>query len=188
MSDDRMKFNLAVAGLVLLLTVSVGYGIVTSNREAGEQLIEFVRSELYAGLLGDDPFIIFIRIFLNNLEACALLFLGGTSLGLFTVLIISLNGLLIGGVIAFSVHERGPLFIMAALLPHGLLEIPAFLLSGALGLSLAQALWMEVRGAGDASESAERLGRIFISIVIPLVAIAAFIESFITPYVLDLII
>jgi stage II sporulation protein M len=124
---------------------------------------------------------------LNNLEACLLIFFGGVSLGAISILIIILNGFVIGSVIASVRGEHGFLFLAAAILPHGLFEIPAFVIAGALGLSLAREVWLETKGRGDAANVAQSLGMVFIKVVVPLISLAAFIEAFITPYILTLV-
>ena len=66
-------------------------------------------------------------------------------------------------------------------------EIPAFIISGTLGLLLARALWIEVNGNGDAAAEALGFGRTFLFVVIPLVAVAAVTEAFITPEIINLV-
>ncbi len=165
----------------------LGFVAVSANAETGAALMDFLRNELFADVGEGGGPILLIKIFLNNLEACVLLFLGGASLGLITLLIISLNGMVIGGVIGMVGAERGFPFMAAAIIPHGIFEIPAFIISGALGLSLAHALWDEFRGTGDAAETGRQLGKTFLTIVLPLVLLAAFIEVFVTPVVISLV-
>ena len=52
---------------------------------------------------------------------------------------------------------------------------------------LAGSLAADWYGTEDAGETARRLGRIFLSVVVPLVGIAAFIEAFITPQIIHLV-
>ena len=78
-------------------------------------------------------------------------------------------------------------FIAAALLPHGIFEIPAFILAGALGILLAQSLTAEWYGGADTSAEAKKLARIFLLYVLPLVVIAACVEAFITPVIIQLV-
>jgi stage II sporulation protein M len=83
--------------------------------------------------------------------------------------------------------DHSAAFVAAAILPHGVFEIPAFILSGALGILLAQSLIAEWYNGADTAEDAKKFSRIFIIYVIPLVAIAAFIEAFITPLIIHLV-
>jgi len=48
-------------------------------------------------------------------------------------------------------------------------------------------VWIEVNGNGDAAAEALGLGRTFLFVVIPLVAVAAVTEAFITPEIINLV-
>ncbi len=84
-------------------------------------------------------------------------------------------------------NEGGVVGFLVGILPHGIFEIPALLIAGGLGLLLAEELYHELKGRGDAAQMAETLGRTFLLIVIPLLAVAAIIESFITPQLLNMV-
>ena len=83
--------------------------------------------------------------------------------------------------------DHSVVFVAAAILPHGIFEIPAFILSGSFGILLAQSLMVEWYNGGDAAEDARGFARLFIVYVVPLVAIAAFVEAFITPIIIHLV-
>jgi stage II sporulation protein M len=83
--------------------------------------------------------------------------------------------------------ENPLLFLLATVVPHGVLEIPALLLAGAAALR-----WHVVVIAPPPEKSlseswvnaAADYGRIFIGLVIPLLFLAAFLEAYLTPQVL----
>jgi len=83
--------------------------------------------------------------------------------------------------------EHSIAFVAAAILPHGIFEIPAFIISGALGILLAQSLIAEWYNGADTAEDAKRFTRFFALYVMPLVAVAAFVEAFITPIIIHLV-
>ena len=99
----------------------------------------------------------------------------------------SLNGVLIGSIVELVHNEHSVAFVAAAILPHGIFEIPAFILSGALGILLAQSLIAEWYNGADTAEDAKRFTRLFALYVMPLIAIAAFVEAFITPVIIHLV-
>ena len=76
-----------------------------------------------------------LKIFANNLEACILLFLGGATFGILTLVILSLNGIVIGAVTEIISKGHSAIFIAAAIVPHGIFEVPAFIIASALGFS-----------------------------------------------------
>ncbi len=182
-------FLRAVAISILVFVVSLGLGIaaVAQDPAVGEEMLQLFQEQVAAELAGDSPVILFFKIFVNNLGACVLLFFGGASFGALTLLILGLNGLLIGSIIELVRQQQGIVFIAAALIPHGIFEIPSFIVAGALGILLGQALVSEWHGEGDAAETASRLGKSFLIIVVPLLAAAAVTEAFITPAILRLI-
>lgn len=106
------------------------------------------------------------------------------------MLILSVNGLLIGALTELVRQQQGGmLFIAAALVPpHGIFEIPpAFLIAGGLGLLLGRELIAEWHGTADAAAEALPLARLFLRVVVPLLAVAAVVEAFITPAILSMI-
>ena len=74
------------------------------------------------------------------------------------------------------------------MLPHGIFEIPALILAGMFGLLLGEELWKELHGTGDAISAAQQYGKLFLAYVLPLLGIAAIIEGFITPEIIQLFI
>jgi len=177
---------LVITGL-FLATLVLGGLVVSQDPGVGRTLIQVLKDQLLGGIPAGNPLLLFAAIFLNNLQTCLLLFLGGASLGAVTLFIAGTNGLVIGGVMEAVRQEKGILYVLAAILPHGVVEIPSFILAGALGLRLAEALWREWKGDEDAAARARDLGSLFLRAVLPLVALAAGIEAFITPQIISLV-
>jgi stage II sporulation protein M len=102
-----------------------------------------------------------------------------------------LNAVLIGGVAAFVGMTKGPAYTAAGLLPHGIIEIPAFILEF-VGLarwhvSTTRALYAKLSGqAVDRPLLLEGIkDTITLSLLsVALFAVAAYIETFITPNLL----
>jgi stage II sporulation protein M len=187
MPDLAFRTAAAIAILAFLLTTIAGAAVVIENPSTGKQFIQIVQDEVMGKVDAKDPVALAIFIFVNNLQACILLFLGGVTLGVLTLFIIASNGAIIGGIMELAREERGPLFVVAAILPHGIFEIPAFIISASLGFILGTAVLAEWHGEGDSAGTAKAHARLFLLVVVPLVAIAAFIEAFITPQIIHLV-
>jgi stage II sporulation protein M len=187
MPEMAFRTAAAIAIAAFLLTGIAGVIVVRQVPTAGEEIIRIVQEEVVGKVDAKDPYSLSVFLFANNLQACILLFLGGVTVGLLTLFIIASNGVIIGGIMELVREERGLLFVAAAILPHGIFEIPSFIISGALGLILGGALLAEWQGGGDMAAVAERHGRTFLLVVVPLVAIAAVIEAFITPEIIHLV-
>lgn len=117
----------------------------------------------------------------NNLSvAFAAFALGLTGVG--TVWILFFNGLLLG-VIATATAQAGmALSLWSFVAPHGVLEIPALVISGAAGLELARGLFFPgMLPRRDAvAEAGRRAVRLLLG-TIPLLIIAGTIEGFFSP-------
>ncbi len=187
MSDSPLLNAVIITFLLFLVALTVGWIGASQNPSVGRELIDLFEQEVAGNMDGTNPYDMCVKILANNLQACILLFLGGASFGILTIFILSLNGIVIGAIMEFVQKDHTPLFVAAAILPHGIFEIPAFILSGALGVLLAQSLIAEWYGTRDTAADAYRFGRLFILYVLPLVAIAAYVEAFITPVVIHLV-
>ncbi len=187
MSNSPLTNAIIITILLFFSCLTVGWFGSAHNPQVGEDLLAFFEKEIVGQIDGSNPYDMAVKLFANNLEACILLFLGGASFGILTIFIMSLNGILIGAIMEIISKEHSALFVAAALVPHGIFEIPAFILSGALGILLAQSLIAEWYGSGDTADAACVFARLFLATVLPLVAAAAVVEAFITPIVIHLV-
>ena len=187
MSDHSLTNAIIIIFLLFCATITVGWVGTMQNPATGEALMKIFEKDVANQITGNNSLEIFVKLFFNNLEACILLFLGGASFGILTIFIMSLNGILIGAIMEIVHKDHSVVFVAAAILPHGIFEIPAFILSGALGILLAQSLVSEWYNGIDTAEHAKKYARLFIVYSIPLVLIAAFVEAFITPVIIHLV-
>lgn len=166
-----------------------GAGAIAAGED--QAVVDLVFASLeqagFYDLSKEGPLSLTAIIFINNLQAALLIFLGGATFGILTLFILATNGIVIGVVWHVVQEESGIVGFLTGILPHGILEIPALLIAGGLGLMLAEELYYELKGNGDAASVAKSLARTFILGVIPLLAVAAVIESFITPQLLNLV-
>jgi len=128
-------------------------------------------------------------IWLHNLRVVAIASAFGVfSFGVLGILILMLPIGLIG-YLAANIANAGysaSTFLVALVLPHGLLEIPAIIITGAAILSLGATLATPADGKtiGEAWLMALARGaKIVIGVVIPLFLAAALVEVFITPQI-----
>lgn len=128
-------------------------------------------------------------VFLHNLRVVALAsLLGIFSFGVLGEVILMLPFIIIGFLMTTAAQTGfSPWqFFAAFVLPHGLLEIPAIVLSGALILRLGITMVTPARGItiGEAwLQSLAEWLRLVLFVVVPLLIGAAFLEVFITPRV-----
>ena len=106
---------------------------------------------------------------------------------------ILLNGVLIGAVAAIVGVNQGVVYPIAGLLPHGMIEIPAFLLQATCivvwQVTLSEAIITKMRGRElEKDKIRQGLQDALILAVASIIffMIAAFIETYITPYILGI--
>lgn len=183
---------------VLIASSLVAYALLS----ASPSFVMFVQENLgsttgyvtipapYTGDLYRLIFLNNIGHFWNPLRAWVWLpFVGMFSLG-FELMI---NAVVIGGVIAFATLTKGSTFTVAGLTPHGVFEIPAFILEFA-GLArwhvtATRAIYAKLSGRKiDRPLFTEGVkDSLVLSLLsVALFAIAAYIETFVTPRFLGL--
>ncbi len=123
-----------------------------------------------------------VDLAVNNLVAMFVMLLGAVSLGLMTLFALLLNGLLIGAVVGIAVQTLEPLVVLALLVPHGILEIPAFLIASAVGLRFARLTVRYVRGLESDLVTRQDLREAgwLVAVAALLIVVAAYIEANIT--------
>lgn len=130
-------------------------------------------------------------IFSNNLRACAFTMVYGLLPFLqLPALALGVNALLLGVLAAWYVSEGfSILAYLAALLPHGILELPALILAFSMGLYVCGHLTRRCRGDENALRLWDCLvliSRLLLLVLIPLLAAAAAVEAYVTPAVASL--
>ncbi len=116
-------------------------------------------------------------IFVNNLQSAFLGLFFGMFFGIFPVVMSVINGYFIGFVINKSIAVSGAV-VLWRLLPHGIFEIPAVIISLAMGLKLGSFIFFSHRKYWkEFFELLKKCALSFIFIVIPLLILAGIIES-----------
>ena len=187
--SKAILYSILLAVMIFLGSALVGAGVVFFNPDLGDTFMGTLQESLNVEeMMNDPPGTLALKLFMNNLQACIILFLGGVTFGLLTAFVLIANGLIIGAVVLISTELQGVPFVIAALFPHGIVELPALFISGALGFMLASALQREWYGEGDAALEAMHYTSLFAKTVLPLLVIAAITEAFITPGIIVMVV
>jgi len=171
-------FYWTVLAVVFLATAAASYALTPAGPSSWAA--QAVRSNNLLGqfkfLLGLKPLLLMLGIWLKNLIVVfIILVLGGYLGGTLSYLIIGGNAVLLGVLsryfLASGVSWR---FVAAGILPHGIVELPAVFLAGALAIHAVKRRLPFFRRLGGG------LAR-----VAPLLLVAAAIETYITPWVMN---
>jgi len=170
---------------LFLLATAVGYVSAYFNPDIIDELIgQF--EETYGWIAEESPIMIMLFIFANNTLNSFIAMLLGTFFGIWPVIFILVNGYFIGVVVFSSVQEYGILVVLFALLPHGIIELPMIFISASMGLRLGVLAFQKIFNIKDIRFKYELFSaiRFFVTVIVPLLFIAAIIETFITSSIL----
>lgn len=172
------------------LTAAAGWWLVATFPElvslfASEQMIDTVqRGELWTdGMLNVTPSsVLSVRIFTNNIVVSLTALSLGLLYGLGTIYIIGLNGLMLGGVFAFTASQGLGARLFEFICAHGFVELTVICLSGAIGFYVGEALARPGARSRVAAlqHRVARIASLMVLCVIYLVG-AGMIEGFVSP-------
>ncbi|MFW6029719.1 MAG: stage II sporulation protein M [Halanaerobiales bacterium] len=137
-------------------------------REFIQEVMEITRDMNFLELL--------IYILKNNLTVSLMgALLGAIAFGAFPLVITLFNGYAIGYISRFTVMESG-FSSLIMLLPHGIFELPAVILSLGMGLKLGMFIFAKNKKK-KFSYDLRNILRVFVFVIIPLLTLAATIEA-----------
>lgn len=171
-----------ICTLVFLLSGISGYLAAQTNPTLAQNSLLELRDK-FTPLKDADAFHIFGYIFINNTFIDLMLVLTFFLFFLSPLFILSTNGFSIGLVINVIHKEYSSLQIVSLLLPHGILEIPAFLTASAISLWLGKQFFQKIFYRQPFQKKFRLAMKIFFFLVLPLNFFAALIEAYITPLV-----
>lgn len=148
---------------------------------AADPFVGIVDTSIRARLEGHVPPTATANFFANNWTVALVTAYSGVVVAIPAVVAVLFNGIFFGAVARLEVDLEA---LVAFVVPHGLLEIPAIVVAGALGLHLGVVGWRALRGRIDRPALAAALERAFWVLVGVglLLALAAVIEGFVSPY------
>jgi len=111
----------------------------------------------------------------NNLKGSFIAMMVGMVFGIFPLVMGLMNGYLLGFVAEKSVQVEG-ISILWRLVPHGIFELPAIVISLALGIKLGM-FWFTGSIKKEFLRRFENSLRVFLFVILPLLIIAAIIEG-----------
>jgi len=141
-----------------------------------EQLVEHLHGNPETGL---PAFVLYLK---NNLTALLIIWCGGFVPAIAPLLHILGTGFILGSLLV----DRGVLYSFLSIFPHGIVEIPAYLLGNAFSLRLGLR-WIFQKTAGERKRTfvTDLLNSLKIGLLCMfLIFIAAMIETFATPKIL----
>ena len=191
MGFPDIKYGIFLVALLMGITLLLGFVIASDDIRVAEGFRDQYTSSLSTRILltyATDTQVYFLMIFFGNLFLDCMLFFPVRFLKdrwtiiapVFIVSVIGYNGLLIGSLGYLGTMRWGLPLTLAALLPHGVIELTAMVIAAALGITYALRSMQE---SGHCREFGS-YARVFLTVVTPMVAIAALIEVYVTHIVI----
>lgn len=176
------KYKISVIVAACLFCGGIGAAFLVPIEATGPLSGEIDALEQIAQML--EPFKVStcVFIFFKNASALLLGFLLSPLLCLVPILTLLLNGWLLSSISIPLIQEGSVVLLLAAILPHGILEIPAFIMGEAAAFSFGLAVmpriarWRWSNFGGTIKQNGKYL-LIAILLLIP----AAIIETYLTP-------
>lgn len=181
----EIKPYIMFSSLIFIFAVLGGYFFAQNFPQQTEEIMKQLQS-LFSPAKEEDSLGLFIFILENNITKLLAVLILGIFAGLIPLASVFINGMLLG-IFAYVVSERlsWP-FLVAGILPHGIFEIPALILSTAIGIRVGEVAVRKLFGRKEKfmDEFAKGL-QFFISVVVPILFLAALIETYVTSYILS---
>jgi len=184
LSPRNFKYHLlSTAGLILgwYLGVWIGNNGLTQVIYA----LGYVPGKINPLVTGGAPFTVGVYIFFHNWEASLATALSGVWFPAAPFVTLLLNGALLGVV---SDLVPNPTMLAAGLLPHGIVEVPSFVLAGSAGIKLGVSFLRSFRNpTQERTDAFHGVARQTVYLIIGLALlffIAGFIEGNITPIIM----
>ncbi|MBU3925092.1 stage II sporulation protein M [Patescibacteria group bacterium] len=183
---DKIKnINIALS-VLFFISIIAGYILAENNPEKIEKIFIENLKDMLEPALKLPSLKLFEFIFLKNLATAIIAVLSGIIFGIIPILIIFINGLILGIVSFIFLREFGAIALLSGLAPHGIFEIPALIFSAASGVWLWRSIYRRIIYEEKTLASEFKLIiKFFIFAIIPLLFFAALIESFATPAILS---
>ncbi|MDU9376048.1 hypothetical protein McpSp1_06350 [Methanocorpusculaceae archaeon Sp1] len=184
MMSDRRMYLIAFAVVAALFFGSCISGYASSLDDPGvaDDIVVTFQSST-TELDADAPGLLSWQIFFNNLKVCLILFMGGVTFGAMTLFVLISNGYVIGNISGVMLRGYDLSVFAATIVPHGIFEIFAMLMASALGLQMGRSLYLDAQGRDNAGTTCLWYGTRFLLVVLPLLVVAAVVETFATPVI-----
>lgn len=174
---------ISVISAIFIISLFTGLLIPLKDLGLPENYLEMFKGS-FGWIKTLSPISIMLVIFLNNAVKSLFAIVLGAGFGIIPIIFVGGNGIILGLIANEVSKQQGIIFVLAALLPHGIIEIPMILISAGLGLRLGYFMYISLRGEKK-DMRAELTGslRIYVRLIMPLLFVSAMIETFVTPVI-----
>ena len=181
---------ITAAAFVIICLLAFGAGLL--NKSIPAMAMDYIQRIMdIKDIVTDEGGIDLAALFGNNVRAAAVSVLYGFIPFLYlTALALGMNAIILGIFAAYFVNTGTSLLVyFAGILPHGVFELPALVLFCAAGLYLCSRVTARVRGDKEVRilRTLSEVSTLFLYVILPLLAAAALMETYVTPRLLAMV-
>ncbi len=180
-----LRHYILFSSLLFAMGVYSGYIFPQEYPEETRKLVEELKSIfLSEGEIGSWE--IFILVLENNIMKLLGVLTFGILAGVIPMAASFINGAILGIFAYLTSESLSWEYFLAGILPHGILEIPALILATAIGMKIGKVgVWRLFSKKYSFKKEFIKGLKFYISVLAPMIFIAALIEAFITPFVMS---
>ena len=178
-----MRYRWWIIIAIALFAIGIAFGLADPFNTAGLLSDELASLGELAGILAPFTFSMFIFIFIKNVMTLLFSFAFAPIFCIVPVVTLVLNGGILGLVVTLVMEQESLGFVLAGLLPHGVIELSALFIGEAaalsLGVMLITALFKKEKRGLLLPSLRQNLR--YLTLAVGLMLPAAAIETFLTP-------
>ena len=187
--DFRHQLIITTIAFVALIVIGFAAGLI--RPAIAENMVDhFAQMVAGLGLQEVDGSISAGLIFANNLRAMIVsICYGFLPFICLPALSLGINTVLVGLFGAYYINNGATLLtFLSSIIPHGIFEIPALILSLSCGLYLCNCVSDSIRlkAKGTIGDVVKQIIRVVAFHIFPLLLVAAFVEAYITPHIMNM--
>lgn len=176
-----LKPYILFSSLIFGIAIILGYYVAIIFPSYSQETISLLK-ETYEPILETSTFSQILFIFLNNGIASFLVIITGVVFGIIPIIGLINNGGILGMISKSFLEEYSFYHLLAGILPHGIVEIPLFLISCSIGLKLGRtSIGRIFKKEGSIKEELNLALNTFLKLILILLFFVAIIEVLITP-------
>lgn len=162
--------------LIFSSGIIAGYYFFSIFPSESEKVISLLK-EVYKPILEMPKIAQILFIFLKNGLVSFFIIITGIIFGIFPIVALVSNGEVLGLLLGLTIPKYNIFYILSGILPHGIIEIPCFLISSAIGLKIGKTLTKKIFRKGGSLKDELNLGLVFfLKIILVFLFLAAILE------------
>jgi len=169
-----------IAFILFIIGAFAGYYFANLYPSRAQDLVSLLE-KIYSPILKESKFSQVLFVFLKNGFTSFLAIVLGVLFGIFPFVVLINNGEILGMLANIVFRNHSTFYFFVGILPHGIIEIPCFLVSSAIGLKIGRTVIKKVLRKEVSVVRELNYGLRFFLVLLAFFFIAAVIETLITP-------